>query len=145
MVIDGAHLAYVGPASTAPLDPDDEVIDCRGCALLPGLVNAHTHVSMTLLRGYADDMALQPWLEQKIWPAEMKLRPEDVYWGALLGICEMIRGGVTTFSDMYHYFAAVADAVVERVASAAPSPASSSASSPPPRKTFAAPSSSPAR
>jgi 5-methylthioadenosine/S-adenosylhomocysteine deaminase len=113
VVIDGANIAFVGPASQAPVDPDDEVIDCRGCAVMPGLVNAHTHVSMTLLRGYADDMALQPWLEKKIWPAEMKLRPEDVYWGAMLGIAEMIRGGVTTFSDMYHYFSAVADAVIE--------------------------------
>jgi 5-methylthioadenosine/S-adenosylhomocysteine deaminase len=113
VVVDGPEIVFVGAAAAAPTEPADQVIDARGCAVLPGLVNAHTHVSMTLLRGYADDMGLQEWLERKIWPAEMKLRPEDVYWGAMLGIAEMIRGGVTTFSDMYHYFSAVADAVVE--------------------------------
>ena len=68
---------------------------------------------MTLLRGYADDMPLMPWLQERIWPLEMKLVEEDVYWGTLLGIAEMIRGGVTCFNDMYHYFEATARAVVE--------------------------------
>jgi 5-methylthioadenosine/S-adenosylhomocysteine deaminase len=77
---------------------------------LPGLVNAHTHVAMTLMRGYADDMQLMPWLEQKIWPREMKLRREDIYWGSLLGMIEMLRAGVTTFNDMYWWFDATAQA-----------------------------------
>lgn len=111
VVVEGPRITHVGPMPGPPREPDDEVIDASGCVVLPGLVNAHTHVSMTLLRGHADDMLLQEWLEQKIWPAEMRLRREDVYWGAMLGIAEMIRGGTTTFNDMYHYPDAVAEAV----------------------------------
>jgi len=90
-----------------------QIIDATGMVAIPGLINAHTHCAMTLLRGYADDMPLMPWLKQRIWPFEMKLREDDVYWGTLLGIAEMIRGGVTCFNDMYHYFEAAARAVVD--------------------------------
>ena len=83
-------------------EPDD-VLDASGCVALPGLVNAHTHCAMTLLRGFADDMDLKPWLEEMVWPTEMKLTEEDVYWGVMLGSVEMLRGGVTCFNDMYHY------------------------------------------
>jgi 5-methylthioadenosine/S-adenosylhomocysteine deaminase len=112
VVADGPTLAYVGPPPGPAREPGDEVLDATGCIVLPGLVNAHTHVSMTLLRGYADDMGLERWLRERIWPAEGRLTREAVYWGAMLGIAEMLRGGVTTFSDMYHHFDAVADAVV---------------------------------
>jgi len=91
----------------------DHVIDATGMVALPGLVNAHTHCAMTLLRGYADDMPLVPWLQERIWPFEMKLDEEDVYWGSLLGIAEMIRGGVTCFNDMYHYPEATMRAVLD--------------------------------
>jgi len=111
VVIEGEKIAYVGPGPGPERSGDEEVLDATGCAVLPGLVNAHTHVSMTLLRGYADDMALQEWLEQRIWPAEMKLTWDDVYWGAMLGIAEMLRSGTTTFNDMYHKPDAVAQAV----------------------------------
>lgn len=111
VVVEGSKISYVGAAADAPADNGAELLDATGCLVLPGLVNAHTHVSMTLFRGYADDLKLEEWLGEKIWPAEMQLRREDVYWGAMLGIVEMIRGGVTTFNDMYHYFDAVADAV----------------------------------
>ncbi len=67
----------------------DEVIDCRGKVLIPGLINAHTHLSMTLFRGYADDLELQQWLEKKIWPLEKRLTGEMCYYGALLGAMEM--------------------------------------------------------
>ncbi len=95
-------VSYVGPADQAPEPDNEQVIDASGCVVLPGLVNAHTHLAMTLFRGYADDMMLQEWLEDWIWPAEMRLRPEDVYWGSLLGACELLRAGVTCFNDMYH-------------------------------------------
>jgi len=95
-------ISYVGPAEQAPEPGDEQVIDASGCVVLPGLVNAHTHLAMTLLRGYADDMMLQEWLEDWIWPAESRLTAEDVYWGSLLGACEMLRAGVTCFNDMYH-------------------------------------------
>jgi 5-methylthioadenosine/S-adenosylhomocysteine deaminase len=80
---------------------------------MPGLVNAHSHCAMTLLRNYADDMALEEWLFNKIIPAEGKLLPEDVYWGTMLGITEMIKGGITCFADMYLHMEEVVRAVVD--------------------------------
>jgi 5-methylthioadenosine/S-adenosylhomocysteine deaminase len=72
--------------------------------LLPGLVNLHTHAAMTLLRGYADDMPLMRWLQERIWPAESRhISPEFVYDGTLLACWEMLRGGVTCFNDMYFF------------------------------------------
>ena len=71
------------------------VIDGRDHLLAPGLVNAHTHIAMTLFRSYADDMVLMDWLQDKIWPMENHLTGNDVYWGSLLGIAEMIRTGTT--------------------------------------------------
>jgi len=89
----------------------DHVIDGKGKILLPGLINSHTHSSMTLFRGYADDMELKPWLEEKIWPLESKLKPEDCYAGSLLACLEMIRFGVTCFNDMYLFVDDIAKAV----------------------------------
>lgn len=89
----------------------DKVIDAKGSILMPGLSNTHTHLGMTLLRGYADDMALQAWLETKIWPAEANLTAEDVYYGSLLGCLEMIRSGTTAFCDMYFFMDETAKAV----------------------------------
>ncbi len=80
--------------------------------LLPGLVNLHTHAAMTLLRGYADDMALMDWLKQRIWPAEARhLSSDFVRDGTLLACAEMLRGGITCFNDMYFYPEAAAQAV----------------------------------
>lgn len=78
---------------------------------MPGLINAHTHSAMTLFRGFADDIALLPWLQQKIWPAESRLTGEDVFWGALLAILEMLKSGTTCFADMYIFMEEVARAV----------------------------------
>jgi 5-methylthioadenosine/S-adenosylhomocysteine deaminase len=79
----------------------DLVIDGDKAVALPGMVNTHTHAAMTLLRGYADDMILQDWLSQKIWPLEAHLTPADVYWGTKLACLEMIKTGTTAFNDMY--------------------------------------------
>jgi 5-methylthioadenosine/S-adenosylhomocysteine deaminase len=97
-------------------DPDDlpagEVeLDAGGGLVIPGLVNAHTHVAMTLLRGYADDTPLDRWLQEDIWPVEAELTPEDVRVGAELGLVEMIKSGTTAFADMYFHVDAIADAV----------------------------------
>jgi 5-methylthioadenosine/S-adenosylhomocysteine deaminase len=89
----------------------DHVLDGRQKVVLPGLVNTHTHLSMTLLRGYADDMPLREWLGTKIWPLEKKLTGELCYAGALLGCLEMIRTGTTCFLDMYFFVEDVAKAV----------------------------------
>lgn len=81
----------------------DFIIDGDHAIALPGLVNTHTHAAMTLLRGYADDMILQDWLAQKIWPLEAHLTGDDVYWGTKLACLEMIRTGTTAFNDMYFF------------------------------------------
>ncbi|MDU2065650.1 MAG: amidohydrolase [Sporomusaceae bacterium] len=91
----------------------DKVINGSHKLAIPGLVNTHTHAAMTLFRSYADDMLLMDWLQQKIWPAEANLTPEDVYWGTLLAIVEMIQTGTTTFADMYFHMDQVAKAVEE--------------------------------
>ena len=90
--------------------PADE-LDAGGDLVIPGLVNAHTHVAMTLLRGYADDKPLDAWLQEDIWPVEAELTPEDVRAGAELGIVEMIKSGTTAFSDMYFHVPEIAAAV----------------------------------
>ncbi|NNC64037.1 MAG: TRZ/ATZ family hydrolase [Gammaproteobacteria bacterium] len=78
--------------------------------LLPGLINAHTHAAMTLLRGYADDMSLERWLNERIWPTEMRLiSPDFIADGTGLAIAEMLRGGITCFADMYFFPDTVAD------------------------------------
>jgi 5-methylthioadenosine/S-adenosylhomocysteine deaminase len=102
-----------GKADKPPLPPADVVIDGRRKAVIPGLINMHTHAAMTLFRGFGDDMPLMSWLEQKIWPIEAKLTYGDVYWGAKLACVEMLRSGTTTFFDMYHKSEATAQAVEE--------------------------------
>lgn len=91
----------------------DLVINGKNLLIMPGLVNTHGHAAMTLFRSYADDMPLKEWLEKKIWPIEENLTAEDVYWGTLLAIAEMIKGGTTTFTDMYFYMEKVAKAAAE--------------------------------
>ena len=89
------------------------IIDGDQAIALPGLVNTHTHAAMTLLRGYADDMILQDWLMQKIWPLEAHLTGDDVYLGTRLACLEMIRTGTTAFNDMYFFMDDAARAVDE--------------------------------
>jgi 5-methylthioadenosine/S-adenosylhomocysteine deaminase len=91
----------------------DKIIDGSSKAAVPGMTNGHTHAAMTLMRGYADDMQLMPWLEEKIWPLENKLTEEDVYWGTKLACLEMIKTGTTLMVDMYHHFNGTARAVEE--------------------------------
>ncbi|PSP55597.1 S-adenosylhomocysteine deaminase [Halobacteriales archaeon QS_1_67_19] len=79
----------------------DSTLDAEDSLVMPGLVNAHSHVAMTLLRGYADDKELDAWLREDIWPVEAELTAEDVRAGAELGLLEMIESGTTAFADMY--------------------------------------------
>lgn len=88
-------------------------IDGKNKVALPGLVNAHTHIGMSLLRNYADDLPLHEWLTQKIWPVEAKLTAEDVYWGSLLSMVEMIQSGTTAFCDMYFFMEEVGKGLEE--------------------------------
>ena len=92
-------------------DNIDKIIDAEGKILLLGLINTHTHLSMTLFRGLADDLSLDSWLNDHIWPMEANLNGDYCYIGALLGAVELIKSGTTTFSDMYFYMEDVARAV----------------------------------
>ncbi len=106
--VEDGLIADIGPRVEA-----DQTIDGTDHALLPGLVNTHTHAAMTLFRGYADDMELQSWLRDKIWPLESKFRPDDIYWGTKLACLEMIKSGTTCFNDMYFHIDMMAKAVEE--------------------------------
>lgn len=99
-------IADIGPTVEA-----DHTIDGSKLALLPGLVNTHTHAAMTLLRSYADDMELHEWLQEEIWPIEAKLSPDDIYWGTRLACLEMVKSGTTCFNDMYFHLDMQAKAV----------------------------------
>jgi 5-methylthioadenosine/S-adenosylhomocysteine deaminase len=113
VLVEGNTIAAVGPAASIAAAEGDEVIDGRGRALIPGLVNTHTHAAMVLFRGYTDDVPLMEWLEQKIWPVERHLEAEHVYQGTRLACLEMLASGTTTFHDMYFFAAAAARAVEE--------------------------------
>jgi 5-methylthioadenosine/S-adenosylhomocysteine deaminase len=93
-------VAENGAGAPAGFTPD-RIISGANRLAIPGLVNAHCHAAMTLLRGYADDLELETWLFDNIFPAEARLTDGDVYWGTMLGIAEMLRGGVTFVNDMY--------------------------------------------
>lgn len=101
---------YVG--AEKPAGSFDTELDFTGMVVMPGLVNTHTHASMTLLRGVADDLNLQDWLNKEIFPREEKMTPDDVFWGAKLAIAEFLLGGTTCFADMY-FTDKVAHAVTE--------------------------------
>ncbi len=81
----------------------DEEIDATRRLVIPGLVNNHTHIAMTLLRGYAEDLPLSNWLSEKVWPAEAKLKPEDIYLGAVAGAAEALLSGTTSITTAYFY------------------------------------------
>ncbi|HEX3588007.1 MAG TPA: amidohydrolase [Pseudonocardiaceae bacterium] len=105
------RIDHVGPVATAP--PTDAPTRALPGILLPGLVNAHAHSPMTLLRGMGGDLPLLRWLTEVIWPAEARLIPADVRAGMLLGCVEMLHAGVTTSAEMYFYAEQVAAAVLD--------------------------------
>ncbi len=110
VVIEDGKIKEIGKSTESKADKE---IDAGGNVVMPGLVNTHCHAGMTLFRGYADDMPLQDWLENHIWPAEAKVSDEDIYIGTQLACLEMIRSGTTAFADMYIHMDKVAQAVEE--------------------------------
>lgn len=110
VVVEGETIASVTP--TRPAGAFTQEIDCGGNVLMPGLVNAHTHIPMTLMRGYAGGCDLHTWLNDWIFPAEAKLDDRAVRAGADLALAELIAGGVTTIADMYMHTPAIAQAVL---------------------------------
>ena len=100
-IADGV-IAYIGEQPPADAQRFGEVYGGRGKLALPALYNAHAHAPMTLLRGFAENLPLDRWLNEKCWPFEAKMTPEDIYWGTLLACAEMARYGVVSMSDMYY-------------------------------------------
>lgn len=111
VVVEGDKIVSVG--TSRPEGPFDQEMDCSGNVLMPGLVNAHTHIPMTLLRGYGGGCDLQTWLHQWIFPAEAKLDPRAVAAGTGLGLAEMIASGITTIADMYMHTPTIAQTILE--------------------------------
>lgn len=115
VAVDGDSIVAVGLADDIESEfSATETIDCQGKVLMPGLINAHTHIPMTLLRGIADDLRLDVWLQGYMFPVERQfVTPEFVRLGTLIGCAELIRSGVTTFNDMYFFEDAVAQAAAD--------------------------------
>ena len=115
VVIKGQDIVAVGPAEAIRSEwQAAEVVDCRGMVILPGLVNAHSHAPMSLLRGLADDLRLDVWLFGYMLPVEREfVSPAFCRWGTWLSCAEMIRSGITCFADMYYYEHEVAQAAAQ--------------------------------
>jgi len=111
LAIKNGKITFVGEYPSATNIQAEIKINATGKVAMPGLINCHTHVPMTLFRGIAEDRLLDAWLKEVIWPLEAKLKSEDVYVGALLGCLEMIKNGTTCFADMYFHEGMVAKAV----------------------------------
>lgn len=99
LLIEGNRIARIAEHIDAP--EGATIINATDKAIIPGLINTHTHAAMTLMRGYGDDLPLMTWLQDYIWPLEDKMTEEDVYIGAKLAMLEMIKTGTTTYLDMY--------------------------------------------
>lgn len=110
--VDGSTIVYVGPAK-GDMPVFQRQIDLKGDLLIPGFKDAHTHTAMVFLRSYADDLPLQDWLYNKVFPHEARLTPEAVYQFTRLGILEYLSSGITASFDMYYYNEAYAKANVD--------------------------------
>ena len=109
---DGDKIAYVGPAPET-LPAFERQIDLGGDLVMPGFKNAHAHAGMSFVRSYADDVPLQPWLFEQIFPLEAKLTPEAVYAFTKLSILEYLTSGITAGFDMYYFREAIAQASID--------------------------------
>jgi 5-methylthioadenosine/S-adenosylhomocysteine deaminase len=112
ILVRGGRIAEIRPTGSPP-EPGVTVLEGKGLLAMPGLINTHAHVPMVIFRGLAEDVPIDRWFNEFIWPLESNLTESDVYWGALLGLIEMIEGGVTTVADHYFHMDQVARAVEE--------------------------------
>ena len=99
--VKAGRIAYVGTAE--PKEDFGSVYQGKGRLLMPAFYNAHSHSAMTLLRGYAENMNLQDWLNTKIFPFEAKMKGEDIYAGVMLAMAESVRNGIVSSTDMYYW------------------------------------------
>ncbi|MFX1513682.1 MAG: amidohydrolase, partial [Promethearchaeota archaeon] len=113
IVIENSRIVEIGRKEEISIPQGAEVIEGEGRLVIPSLLNAHTHASMTLLRGYADDMDVQTWLTEKIWPLESKLTPEHIYIGSKLAAVESVLSGCTLLNSMYFHADQEAKAITE--------------------------------
>lgn len=112
LIVEDGIIKYIG-SDPAYSNSFKEIIDLKNKLVMPGLVNTHSHGAMSLLRGFGDDLPLKIWLEEKMWPLEMKYGDEQVKAGTALAIIEMIKCGITCFADMYNLMENVAEVVEE--------------------------------
>ncbi|MFC7392014.1 amidohydrolase family protein [Scopulibacillus cellulosilyticus] len=115
MIVEDHKITYIGPKNEEKLKSAEKVIDLTGKWVMPGLVNVHSHIVMTILRGIGDDMLLKPWLETRIWPLEAQFNTEIAQISTQLGILEMVKSGTTTFSDMFNPNGIDVDAVMHTI------------------------------
>ncbi len=108
--VEDGQIVWIGEAADSPSIPEIEVCDLGGL-VMPGLINAHCHTPMTLLRGVGDGLPLNRWLTEAMWPREGRMTSEDAWWGMVLGSAEMLRAGVTTSCEMYLHEESLVDAV----------------------------------
>lgn len=111
VLVENGTIVKIGSVSAAEAEGAVEFARGEHYVLVPGYVNTHTHVAMSLLRDYGGDKPLDTWLNDYIWPAEARLTDDDVYWGSCLGMLEMLSGGTTCFMEMYDHCDAIADAI----------------------------------
>jgi 5-methylthioadenosine/S-adenosylhomocysteine deaminase len=113
IAIAGNRIAAIEPAGEIGRERAADVVEGGDLLAIPGLINCHTHAPMVLFRGLAEDVPIESWFNDYIWPLESNEEPEDIYWGALLAMAEMIQSGVTTFADHYFFCDQIAEAVRE--------------------------------
>ena len=111
--VEGNRIGAVEPGGVIDPGRAGQVIDASGMVAMPGLINTHAHVPMVIFRGLAEDVSLEKWFNDCMWPLESNLQEDDVYWGMLLGLAEMIESGVTCVADHYFYMDRAAEAVKE--------------------------------
>ena len=113
VLLNGNRIEAVQASGQADASHFETVIDANGMLLMPGLINCHAHVPMVLWRGLAEDVSVERWFNDYVWPLENNLQPEDAYWGMLLGLIEQIEGGITSVADHYFHMPQIARAVEE--------------------------------
>jgi 5-methylthioadenosine/S-adenosylhomocysteine deaminase len=113
IIVDEGKILKIQPTDATATAQAHRVIEANQMLAMPGLINTHTHVPMVIFRGLAEDVSIERWFNEFMWPLESNLTEDDVYWGMLLGLVEMIEGGVTTVADHYFFMDRAAQAVEE--------------------------------
>ena len=111
IAVEESYIKEIAAAGSIQTDEETKIINAEGLLAIPGLINTHAHVPMVLMRNLAEDVTVESWFNDYIWPMESNLTAEDVYWGAQLGIAEMIENGITCVADHYFFMDEVAKAV----------------------------------